>query len=462
MNWQKLFEQGCKPSEQWRIGVEQERILLHNSDQSPIPFRADSNVDKQVSIEQLFKWLIEKKNWRPVYYELGGYLKAQEKSESALLLAIEQRGLNMTLEPAGQLELATNPAKDLRSLASELADWHQLLREAAHQLGLLVLLGGSNPKYLPDEMPWIPKQRYQLMRKIFSTTGDLGHYMMSLTSATQASLDYSDEQDCLEKFHLATMLTPLVTAMYANSPLIHGKATGYVSYRAHIWLDTDPSRCGLPLFALDSKEHFFNDYVDHAMKVPMFFHQDFETNRQPSALIEERRPFADYLKSQAQHLADWQAESDWQLHLSTLFYDVRLKNFIEFRAPDSNRPELVMAFPAFCKGLFYDKDAKQAAIQLLSGMSSQDYQQARQSAAKLGLSAATYGRHKALELASELVTIAHAGLQALQEDTHYLEPLISQVNEKKCSPGEELLRRWHSDLNQDTEKLIQLLASDSC
>src|SRR5207247_1732914 len=60
---------------------------------------------------------------------------------------------------------------------------------------------------------------------------------------------------------------------------------------------------------------------------------------------------------------------DWEIHLSTLFPEVRLKKYIEVRGTDSGEPASCLALAAFLKGILYDGASRRAAWGLVRDMS---------------------------------------------------------------------------------------------
>jgi glutamate--cysteine ligase len=79
-----------------------------------------------------------------------------------------------------------------------------------------------------------------------------------------------DEQDAMEKYRLSMALSPLLTALFANSCVSGGRANGFLSRRAYIWQHTDPARCGFIEELYDSQAGF-SEYVEYALNVPMWF-----------------------------------------------------------------------------------------------------------------------------------------------------------------------------------------------
>src|SRR5207249_1847060 len=145
------------------------------------------------------------------------------------------------------------------------------------------------------------------------------HQMMKLTATVQANFDYSDEAEAIDKIRTAYGVTSIVTALYAASPIVFGRPSGFRSYRAAIWLETDADRCGLLPFVFEP-DFRFRHYVEWALDVPMFFVVRDGAYR-PVHTLTFRRFMAEGWEGQQATMADW------EVHLSTLFPEVRLKRY---------------------------------------------------------------------------------------------------------------------------------------
>ena len=102
--------------------------------------------------------------------------------------------------------------------------------------------------------------------------------------------------------------------------------------------------------------------------------------------------------------------TDWDLHLSTLFTEVRLRPQIELRSVDALPPAYALAPAALVKGLFYDPEATRQALQLFDGLDFATFSTIYQNSWRLGLATPTpTGRLQ--EYARELLMIACRGLR---------------------------------------------------
>jgi len=326
------------------------------------------------------------------------------------------------------------------------------LVEVGADLGIRFLGLGCHPVSRLDDIPWVPKERYRIMREYMPRVGTLGHRMMKQTATVQANLDFASERDAMVKLRVGMGAAPIVNAIFANSPFVDGDLSGHLSFRGHVWTDTDRARCGLLPFVF-SDDASFAHYVEWALDVPMYF------------ILRDGRYVTDVTGTPFRgFLADgWRGEratlDDWNLHLTTLFPEVRLKGFIELRSADSQLPDRVLALPALAKGLFYTEDCQQAALDLVKRWSIDQVRELYLDVTRGGFAARIRGV-RVEELARELLAIAEEGLrrQAVLDDEgrderRYLEPVIAQVASGRTA-ADDLVRRWNGTWERRFPPLI--------
>ncbi len=339
------FVDATKRLDQRRVGVEHEKLLVHARGERAL-LAPDHAIITQV-LRDLQRDGID-----------GGPQVHEPIDEHGALIGLRlATGGTVTLEPGGQLEYSSAPRYTLgEALADNDRHLDQLLTIAeAHELLPLGL--GFRPFGARDDVPWMPKGRYAVMRNYLPTRGQRGLDMMKRTTTVQANFDWTSEDDAMEALRVAFGIGPLVTALFAASPLADGRPTGMQSTRAATWLDTDPDRCGLLPFAFDEGAGFA-DYVQWALDVPMFFLKRSD-GYHPLHL-----PFGRFWAE------GWQGHKasidDWELHLSTLFPNVRLRSYLEVRHADASTRELARALPALWLGVLYDETARRAAWELVA------------------------------------------------------------------------------------------------
>ena len=424
---------GEKPRAAWRVGTEHEKIGVQRESLRPVPYAGENGIAGVLAA------VAAETGWREV-------------REGGALIALEGDGASITLEPGGQLELSGAPLRTIFETCEEFHRHLDVIRRVSEPRGLVWIALGANPFHDVEEMPRVPKARYAVMRRYLPTKGELAMHMMHLSATVQANFDYASEADMAAKLRTAMGVSPLVSALFANSALYLGKPSGFITRRVHIWRHVDPDRCGMLPFVFEPGLDY-EKYVQWALDVPMFFVLHEGEYRQVQGLT-----FRRYLAEG--HEGKRATLQDWNLHLTTLFPEVRLKQFLEVRGADAVPPELTCALPALWKGILYDDGARDAAWRLVADWSFAEREAALEAVARRGLSARVAGR-PVLPLARELVEIARAGLARIgdgrggeTDERGFLDPLAA-VAERGRSPGEEVLTLWEGAWRGSPERLIE-------
>ncbi len=395
---------GC-PREQWRIGTEHEKFGFDRQTLQPLPYEGERG------IEAILKGFTEF-GWAPV-------------EEHGKLIALVKDGCSVTLEPAGQLELSGAPLEHLHQTCAETGEHLREMRQIADKLGVGFLGMGFHPRARREEMPWMPKGRYAIMRRYMPTVGSLGLDMMTRTCTVQVNLDYSDEADMVQKFRVGLALQPLATALFANSPFTDGKPNGYLSYRSWIWTDTDNDRTGMLPFVFEPG-FGFERYLDWVLDVPMYF-----VGRQGRYIDVAGQSFRRFLEG---NLPGFEGQlptmKDFEDHLTTVFPEVRLKRYLEMRGADAGPWNRLCALPTFWVGLLYDQDALDACSELIADWSTEEMQALRLAVPRHGMRAA-FRDTTAQQLIAKVLQIAAEGLRKRgqvdcegNDERVFLQPLI--------------------------------------
>ena len=307
------------------------------------------------------------------------------------------------------------------------------------------------------ELPVMPKGRYKIMMEHMPKVGSLGLDMMLRTCTIQVNLDYSSEADMVKKFRVGLALQPLATALFANSPFTEGQPNGYLSYRSHIWSDTDPHRTGMLPFVFE--EGFgYERWAQYMLDVPMYF-----VFRDGQYIDAAGLSFRDFMEGKLSVLpGERPTPSDWWDHLSTAFPEVRLKSFLEMRGADGGPWSRICALPALWVGLLYDQGALDAAWDLVKDWSMEEREQLRNDAPRLGLDAPLPGGARTMQdLGREALAIAHSGLAARGQlnasgdnETGYLETLDEIVKSGKV-PAQRLLDAYANEWGSDASRVYK-------
>jgi glutamate--cysteine ligase len=247
----EYLSSGCKPKSEWRIGTEHEKFGYCKDTLLPIPYEGER------SIKAILEGLRDEFGWNPL-------------EEAGQLIGLTKDGANVSLEPGGQLELSGAPLESIHQTCDEANEHLKEVKTVADRVGARFFGMGAAPEWTHDQMPLMPKGRYKLMDRYMGEVGTHGTQMMRRTTTIQVNLDFSSEPDMVQKLRVALALQPIATALFANSPFFEGKLTGYQSWRARIWQNTDNARTGMLPFVFEDG-FGFEAYVQYALDVPMYF-----------------------------------------------------------------------------------------------------------------------------------------------------------------------------------------------
>lgn len=430
------FAKGEKPPARWRIGTEHEKFVYRLSDH-----RAPS-YDEPGGIRDLLMGLT-RFGWQPVM-------------EGEHVIALSGADGSISLEPAGQFELSGAPLDNLHQTCAETGRHLEQVASVGGELGLGFLGLGMWPDKARADLPIMPKGRYAIMLRHMPRVGSLGLDMMLRTCTIQVNLDYQSEADMAQKFRVGLALQPLATALFANSPFTEGKPNSYLSYRSHIWSDTDPARTGMLPFVFEDG-FGYERYAEYALDVPMYF-----VYRDGRYIDAAGQSFRDFLDGRLAALpGEKPTVDDWSDHLSTAFPEVRLKSFLEMRGADGGPWGRICALPALWVGLLYDQGALDAAWDLVKAWDMAGREELRASVPKLGLDAPLPGGGRLRDIAGEVLDIAHAGLAARarhdaggSDETGFLDPL-REIVRRGMVPAELLLQRYHGAWGGDVAQVYE-------
>lgn len=426
------FEDNLKAEEEWKIGTEYECIGVYRENAKAVDYSGDRG------IETILKKLSLLYNWDPVI-------------NSNHVIGLRGPDAGISLEPGGQIELSGKPHRNVHTAQEEYNEFINKLLTSAEGLNISFLGLGMQPVSTLDEIQWVPKERYRIMAPYMEKVGTLGHRMMKQTASVQVNIDYSSETDAMNKFRTAMGLVPLLSAIFANSPISDNKLNGYMTFRGHVWANTDSQRCGLLKFAFNENVRF-EDYIRYALNVPMYF-----ISRDERLLDMTGLTFKEFMETGCE--GHYATVDDWGLHLSTLFPEVRMKKYIEIRCFDNIPQQLVMAVPAIIKGIFYDNDCLLAARDLVRDMSWEERLDAYHSAHLIALDTKIRGV-TFTELAKELMLIAINGLSKQntlnnqgENETVYMDSLQDMIWSGRC-PADFVRESWLDNRTGDLIKFI--------
>ncbi|MGG5821260.1 glutamate--cysteine ligase [Falsiroseomonas sp. HW251] len=422
------FAAGSKPRNAWRIGTEHEKFGFRRTDLAPPPYEPGG-------IRAMLEG-IAAQGW-------------EEIPDNGKPIGLKRGEASVSLEPGGQFELSGAPMADLHAAKVELAAHLREVHEVAGPLGLGFAPLGFHPLATRDQMPWMPKGRYAIMRNYMPRVGGMGLDMMLRTCTVQVNLDFGDEADMVEKLRVSLALQPLATALFANSPFLEGRPSGYLSLRGRVWTDTDPDRTGIPPVVFE-QGFGFERFAQFVLDVPMYF-----IMREGRWIDAAGIPFRAFLEGRAGNALEGHTPTmgDWADHVTTVFTDVRLKRFLEMRGADAGNFGMLMAKPAFWTGLLYDDAAQKAAAALIRGWDVAAIRALRMDVPKRALKATLAGR-TLRDIAREVLAIARDGLKAraLGEEV-YLAPL-EEIAQSGITQAERWLQRYDTAWGGDAGRIF--------
>jgi len=431
------LESGCKPESRWKLGTEHEKFGYTIDDLRPLPYAG------RCGIQAILNALAEQYAWQPI------------REDDQVIALVDESGATITLEPGGQLELSGALLDNIHQTCSEVNTHLRQVRAVSEPLGIAFLGMGFQPKWGLEDMQWMPKARYRIMREYMKKVGTMGRDMMTRTCTVQVNLDFSSEVDMVQKFRTSLALQPVATALFANSPFTDGRPNGYLSYRSHVWEHTDPDRTGMLPFVFDD-DMGFERYADYMLDVPMYF-----VHRHGKYIDVAGQSFRDFLAGKLRGLpGERPTLRDWEDHLTTAFPEVRLKRYLEMRGADGGPWGRLCALPALWAGLLYHQPSLDAAWDIAREWTMEERMRLRREVPRLGLRTEIRGR-TVCDLAQDLIELAREGLTARgrlgaagDNETGFLSPL-QEVADTGVTPAERKLALYHGDWNGSVDPVFR-------
>ncbi|MBK1664256.1 glutamate--cysteine ligase [Rhodospirillum rubrum] len=423
---------GSRPKADWRIGTEHEKYAFTIADGRPLTYEGPHGV--RALLEGLTRF-----GWSPVY-----------EGETVIALTCPTMG-SVTLEPGGQIELSGAQLETVHGTCCEVTTHHRNLKIVGGELGIGFLGIGFNPKWRREDISLMPKGRYKLMSEYMPKVGSLGLDMMLRTCTVQTNLDFGGEADMVRKFRVSLALQPIATALWANSPFTEGKPNGFLSYRSHIWTDTDPARTGILPFVFEDGMGF-ERYVDYLLDVPMYF-----VYREGRYIDATGQSFRDFMAGRLAALpGERPTIADWDDHMTVAFPEVRLKRYLEMRGADGGPWLRLCALPAFWVGLLYETTSLDAAWDLVKDWTAEEHAQLRAQVPRLALKT-PFRKGTLQDVALRALEISQAGLAARgrlnskgRDETGFLDPLWTIARSGRTQAEdllESFLTRWNGEID---------------
>ena len=422
----KLFTDGIKLTpEDFKVGLEYERLPIVTENNQSAPY---SGID---GICEFLRLYARNENW--------DYILDNDN-----IIGLKKLHDTITLEPGIQMEMSLTPQNSIQAIEDKINELDEELLPLLYEFGIELLAYGIYPVSTYKNIKILPKQRYYIMANYL--WGILSDVMMRETAGIQICLDFDSEEDAMKKFRIANMLAPIVTAMFANSPIRGGVDTGYKSFRALAWLNTDSERCG---FATNlRKDYSFNDYINTVLDTPVImFKRENQTYSTNGTMTLKQFMTNDYMGHNA-------TIDDFKLCANLYFPDVRLRKFIEIRNHDCVGNGLEYALIAFYKGLFYSKSTLNEVDEYLSKFKFKEFSELRYNVPKNALNS-KLGNVELVKIAKDLIEFSQKGLiEQGQNEDKYLEPLQDLIWQGLC-PADIIIKNWYGSWNKDINKLVE-------
>ena len=430
----KYFQEGCKPKKLWKIGTEHEKFLYNLNSLQPI------NYEGKKGIKSLFK-LLKKEGWKEIL-------------ENKNPIALKKEGSTISLEPRCQIELSGKTVNTIHETCREAKIYLDQLKKICRKKNLGILGLGYYPNNFKKNIGWVPKKRYSIMKKRMKETGSHGLEMMTSTCCIQTNLDYENENDMFKKVKTGFALQPIVTALYANSPIVNKKKTKFLSYRSYIWSNTDKKRCGI-IPEVFSKNFTFEKYVSYLLKVPMYF-----VLKDKGYIEIKNQNFEDFLNGKLREIPNQKPTiKDLENHISTIFTDVRIKQYVEMRGADSGSWSRICSLPAFWTGLLYKKEILDEIFFMLKEWKLEEIIQLYKDVQKYGLKSKFKGK-KIKNICLEILKLSQKGLKLRNllnknkvNEEHFLNPLF-KIAETGVTPAESLIDKYIDKNNHCSNKIF--------
>jgi len=429
----EAFKAGFKPAEEQKVGIEFERIPISSQDFKMVDY------SKENGIYDLLRTFAKLDGWDYITddYNIVGLKKGDDR---------------ITLEPGSQLELSLEPQKNIADVKTKIDNFNKRITPILKKYDINLLEYGISPVSTYKHINLIPKKRYKIMADYL--WGILSDVMMRETAGIQACYDFSSEEDAVRKFRIANIISPFMTAMFANSPIRGGVDTGYKTFRGLSWLNTDNERCHFMSRKLFERKgsYGFKDYIDEVMRTPMIF------------IIRNEKPVEIFGKINFEQFMEGGFEGytatldDFRLHANLYFPEVRLRNFIEIRNHDCANHGMQYSILAIYKGLLYNKKALADVENLVSKFSYSDIMELRYNVPRNALDV-KIKKYKTKDIANEILQIAQAALKENgQGEEKFLEPIL-ELTPYGLSPADLILSSWNGSWHKDMSKLVKYLSN---
>ena len=403
------IKSGEKDESDFKVGFEAEHFTIDKDSLHTTRYEQEVGVrDLLESLEEL------------------GYQGAYEKDN---IMGLRKDGVSISIEPAAQFEIAFDAAKSIDELFESYKQTMGEIIPIFGEYNKLLVEVGYQPKDKINDIKIIPKQRYKYMYEYFEEFGgQLAHNMMKGSASLQVAIDYKDEEDFKKKYFVANAISPFLYSIFDNSYIFESNVYHKHNLRQTIWEQCDKDRTGIYPFSFDSNLNY-ETYAEKILETPSIFIQEDGKDISTKETTFEKIMDKDSSKEMIYHA------------LSIVFPDVRAKNYIEVRMPDSIPYPYNFSAVALIKNMFYDKDILDYLYETFSDMSYQKAQDLKKITAVRGIQA-IYKDKKIWEWMLDII-------DKITEDRKYIDPLRDLVS-KQMTPRDI----YESLYKEDPKKAI--------
>lgn len=398
------FKRNIKSEDKFKIGVEFEHFIINLDTLEAVKYYGIDGVEDTLK-------KLKENGWKAKY-------------EKDYLLALSKNGMNISLEPGSQFELSIDANKEIQNIEEKYLDFLEEITPILEKKNQGLITVGYQPESKIEDIHMIPKKRYDYMYNYFKTRGKHAHNMMKGTASIQVTVDFKSEEDYIKKFRVANALSPIMYAMFDNSPYFEGNLWDEYCLRTDIWENCDSDRCGIVEKALEDSFDY-EKYAEYVLNRPVIFIDDGKGIRYTGQVLYKDIFNKNYSIEELEHV------------LTMFFPDVRTKKFIELRMADAVPYPLNFSVVALWKGIMYDEKSLSKIYYELKDIDIEDIKTAKREIIDNGLQGKLKGR--SIEKLSKLiVSIAMEGLN--KEEKQYLIPLKEMIDKGETPASKTKLK----------------------
>jgi len=439
-----LFLNSAVEKKDLMLGVEIEKSGIYSKNLKPVNYLDNGGYG------DILKKLVSEVGWKIVEQDCDGNI-----------FALKRGGSFVYIEGDGRLELATSPRKNLFELEREYKIHKKEIDEISKYFGVRWISMGWQPFAKVEDIKFSPKPRSKIFSYFFKNMSDINS---KKNNAIHINFGYTSEKLAIKKFQTMYKIAPIITGMFACSPFDKSKFSGFFCNRLYYAQNFDLDRNGVKKIFFD-KNFSFEKWVKYIISKRLFYIVRKVDGKKTDILLDDVNiTFEDFLKNgySKNNSKKFRAnENDFWLHLKSVWNEVRIKQYIEFRTIDCVPPHLVKSTLAVIKGIAFDSESLDCAFDLLKNISFDDYCKLRDDVNKNALQA-EYNGIKVLDFAKELLNIASDGFKKIlkkypshPDESRFLWPIKEYIFVREQSPAEAVMEMWENEWHKNPRKLLR-------